>query len=274
MIVYTLLSHYHNIDKTNVVLTAMIMYIIVYIIVEPEWNYLALAGLALIDLILMQDWAINPFPTLRRFYNWLKSLSTLKLPSLNLPSLKLPSLNRKTKDKSKHKSKHKSKDGRVDERPKDKRKNKRKSKRVRFATHNEYYEYPIFDGFSRVTRNMPMDRMQAVNTRMPATWAPSYQQQYAGSGPMSGLNSGAMRGSQYTYGDIPQWQLTPLQQMQQIILMQKMQAAKAKPNSRNKVDMIDNRHLAVNTDPSVAEDASIASDVSSELSNYEEGIFD
>jgi hypothetical protein len=51
MIIYTLLKHYDNLDKTNVVLTAMIIYIILYIAIPDEYNYIVLITLAIIDYI-------------------------------------------------------------------------------------------------------------------------------------------------------------------------------------------------------------------------------
>ena len=250
MIFYTLLSHYHNIDKTNVVLTAMIMYIIVYIIVEPEWNYIALTVIALLDLILMQDW---------RFIWGQVSLVITRLYSLLGFT---PKLILHVRSRSKHVAQaNRNVPGRRSEK---KKSPARKHKRVKFSNRNQYYEYPAWDGFTRAS-NMGMDRMHPVNTR---------QIGGASQSPHGWMGMGGFQ-PQYPGGvdGIPQWQLTPLQQMQQI-QMQQMQKAQQQ-GAMQQSPMIDNRHLAIH-DPSEVDnqDESIASDVSSELSNYEEGLFD
>jgi hypothetical protein len=49
MIFYTLFKIYPNVDKTNIILTALIIYIIIYIGIDEDYNYIAILVLTIID---------------------------------------------------------------------------------------------------------------------------------------------------------------------------------------------------------------------------------
>ena len=56
MIFYTLFKIYPTVDKTNIILTALIIYIIIYIGIEEDYNYLAILVLTIIDFAI---WKYN-----------------------------------------------------------------------------------------------------------------------------------------------------------------------------------------------------------------------
>ena len=104
MIFYTLLSLYPNVDKANIVLTAMILYIIIYIGISDDYNYIVLIVISMIDLSL-KFMNLNTFNPFNPFALFQKSKS------------------KKSKSKTSKTSKS------------------NKSKKVRFATQNQYRTY-------------------------------------------------------------------------------------------------------------------------------------
>jgi hypothetical protein len=209
MIFYTLLSHYHDNDKANLVLTSMIVYIIIYIALPDAWNGYALAAISILDYIALK---LPPFDNIFKYISKYFNLT------LNLFS---------TLKQQKKKHKHK------------KSKSKSKSKKVRFSAKNQYHEYN-----------------------------PWGQTLGPGAGMSLGNGSGAGIAAPGTALNIPDWMLTPQQRIMKVQQTTRLNQLKQlqKPGF-----FIDNRHLTVNTD-SESSDESIASDESSELSNWEEGI--
>lgn len=208
MIFYTLLSHYHDSDKANLVLTSMIVYIIIYIALPDAWNGYALAAISILDYIALK---LPPFDNIFKYISKYFNLT------LNLFS---------TLKQQKKKHKHK------------KSKSKSKSKKVRFSAKNQYHEYN--------------------------PWGQTL-------GPGAGMSLGHGAGAAIAPGtalNIPDWMLTPQQRIMKVQQTTRLNQLKQlqKPGF-----FIDNRHLTVNTD-SESSDESIASDESSELSNWEEGI--
>jgi hypothetical protein len=141
MIFYTILSQYPDIDRANVVLTAMIIYIIIYIALPDKWNGLALGALASLDYIALK---LPPFDTFHVYM--LKLWRSLRLKKRfkrfigggpdDKDKKGKSKKDKKLKDNSKYKSK------------KDKSKDKkRKDKRVRFAKHNSYREFQSVESF-------------------------------------------------------------------------------------------------------------------------------
>ncbi len=121
MIFYTILSQYPDIDRANVVLTAMIIYIIIYIALPDKWNGLALGALASLDYIALK---LPPFDT---FHVYMAKLAR--------------SLSLKKRFKKIFKNADKIGGGK-DKDTKGKNKDKKsKRKHVRFAKHNSYHEF-------------------------------------------------------------------------------------------------------------------------------------
>jgi len=143
MIFYTILSQYPDIDRANVVLTAMIIYIIIYIALPDKWNGLALGALASLDYIALK---LPPFDTFNVYL--LKLAHTLKKRFKRFTDkIGGGPDDKDKKGKSKKNKKDKSK---KDKSKKDKsKKNKsKKDKRVRFAKHNSYREFQSVESFN------------------------------------------------------------------------------------------------------------------------------
>jgi hypothetical protein len=218
MIFYTLLSHYHDSDKANLVLTSMIVYIIIYIALPDAWNGYALAAISILDYMALK---LPPFDNIFKYIS-----KTFKFNLNWFSSLK------QQKKKQKHK--------------KSKSKSKSKSKKVRFSAKNQYHEYN------------PWGQSLGPGAGMSL-------------GPGAGMSLGHGSGAAIAPGtalNIPDWMLTPQQRIMKVQQTTRLNQLKQlqKPGF-----FIDNRHLTVNTD-SESSDESIASDESSELSNWEEGI--
>jgi len=216
MIFYTLLSHYHDSDKANLVLTAMIVYIIIYIALPEAWNGYALAAISILDYIALK---LPPFDNI---FKYISKFSPLSSPLNWFSSSNLKQQKQTSKSKLKLKLKLKSK-------------SKSKSKKVRFSAKNQYHEYNPWGQM-----NSPRANAMAAPA-MPA--------------PGAALN-------------IPDWMLTP---QQRLIKAQQTTRLNQLKQLQKPGFFIDNRHLTINTD-SESSDESIASDESSELSNWEEGI--
>ena len=217
MIFYTLLSNYQDSDKANLVLTAMIVYIIIYIALPEAWNGYALAAISILDYMALK---LPPFDNIFKYIsqmfssilNWLSVSSTLKPKSKSYKS---------KSSKSKSKSK--------------------KHKKVRFSAKNQYHEYNPWGQMSTPGSGLGSGAMTLGTGVMPA--------------PGGALN-------------IPDWMLTP---QQRLIKAQQTTRLNQLKQLQKPGFFIDNRHLTINTD-SESSDESIASDESSELSNWEEGI--
>ncbi len=221
MIFYTLLSHYQDSDKANLVLTAMIVYIIIYIALPDAWNGYALAAISILDYIALK---LPPFDNIFKYIS--KTFSSLLNWFSFSPTLKQLSKSKSKSSASASKSKSKSKS--------------KKHKKVRFSAKNQYHEYN-----------------------------PWGQMNTPGSGALSAmtLGTGAMAAPGAAL-NIPDWLLTP---QQRLIKAQQTTRLNQLKQLQKPGFFIDNRHLTINSD-SESSDESIASDESSELSNWEEGI--
>ena len=233
MIFYTLLTNYPHIDRANIVLTAMIVYIIIYIGVPEEWNTVALTSVAVLDYTLL-----NGKVWMDKTQGWIKKAQDWMGKAQGWMGKAQGWMNGKTKSKKKtrhHKKKHGNK------------------KRVRFSNVNQYHEYKPWTGWSG-------DNVVRLNTnasnavRVPST-------------------SNASKASNASNFNVPSWQLTPQQQLQKLLM--KKAAASANLNLNSSSGMIDNRHLIIKDDEKDRflqyDDESVDSDLSSDLSNSEEG---
>ena len=219
MIFYTLLSNYQDSDKANLVLTAMIVYIIIYIALPEAWNGYALAAISILDYMALK---LPPFDNIFKYISTFSPLSPLNWLSVS-STLKPKSKSKSSKSKSsKSKSNSKSK----------------KHKKVRFSAKNQYHEYNPWGQMSTPGSGLGSGAMTLGTGVMPA--------------PGAALN-------------IPDWMLTP---QQRLIKAQQTTRLNQLKQLQKPGFFIDNRHLTINTD-SESSDESIASDESSELSNWE-----
>ncbi len=237
MIFYSLLSHYQDSDKANLVLTAMIVYIIIYIALPEEWNGYALAAITIIDYMSLR---LPPFDFI---FNYISQLKVSTVKSVNALWVSWvnwlwPGAARRQTGGRKHKSKSASTSkgkGKAKVKVNRKREKKGKHKKVRFSAKNQYHEYNPFGG------------------QPPAI---------GGAGVVGFGSGGAGAGL-----NIPDWILTP---QQRLMRAQQTERANQLKQLQKPGFLIDNRHLTI--DDSESSDESIASDESSELSNWEEGI--